>query len=77
MREVTLPYDTRMFQRVNEQSPLLARTGKMIRAGTTLRVSDPVLMTYDHRDQLAVSFQHEGEEHFFIVTEMEVAGFVH
>jgi hypothetical protein len=36
-----------------------------------------MIMVYDHRDQLAVYFKDSGEEFFLIVSEMEVAGFVH
>lgn len=38
--------------------------------GTTLNVGDPILMTYDHRDQLAVSFVLDGETYFMLENEM-------
>ncbi len=77
MRRVILPQDTRTFQRTYEGGSSLARTGRMVPAGTNLMVSEPMIMVYDHRDQLAVYFKDSGEEFFLIVSEMEVAGFVH
>lgn len=72
MRRITLPQDTRTFQRTGPTSSLLARTGLLVPAGRTLVVSEPQTMVYDHRDQAAVWFRDRGEEYFLIVAETGV-----
>ena len=76
MRRITLSQDTRTFQKVDEDGRLLFRTGGHEDAGASLLVSEPVLMTYDHRDQLAVYFKKDGEELFLLVSELGLDGFV-
>lgn len=72
MRRITLPQDTRTFQKTGPTSSLLTRTGLLIPAGRTLVVSEPQTMVYDHRDQTAVWFRDRGEEYFMLVTETGV-----
>lgn len=73
MRRITLPEDTRTFQRTSPTSSLLARTGEPpLPAGTNLVVSEPQIMVYDHRDQAAVWFRDRGGEYFMLVTETGV-----
>lgn len=76
MPRVTIPEDTRTFQRVNAGGKQLCRTLQMIPGGTTFDVSEPVMMVYDHRDQLAVSFLDCGKEYFLIVSEMNVPSLI-
>ncbi len=70
-REVCLPQDTRTFRQVGTGS-LLGRTGWVLEAGSTIDISDPQNMVYDHRDQVAVSFEQNGKRYWLLVKEMNV-----
>ena len=77
MKKITLPQDVWTFRRTGAESSSLCRTGLLVPAGTTLFVSESVLMVYDHRDQQAVYFKdRDGEEYFLIVNELGIDGFV-
>lgn len=71
MKQITLHRDTRAFQRMGGVSKQLCWLGHVLEKGTTLVVSDPVIMVYDHRDQPVVSFQSDqGQEYFLLVGEI-------
>lgn len=70
MRRITLAQSTRTFARVEEEGRLLGRTGKAEPAGTSLVVSEPMMMVYDHREQAAVYFKKGDEELFLLVDEL-------
>ena len=72
MRRIILPQDTRVFVRVHREGRQLCWTDEWVRAGTSLVVSEPQTMVYDHRDQPAVWFKEGGEECFLIVAETGV-----
>ncbi len=77
MKKITLPQDVRTFRRAGAESSSLCRTGLLVPAGTTLFVSESMLMAYDHRDQQAVYFKdRDGGEYFLIVSELGLEGFV-
>lgn len=77
MRKITLPQDVRTFRRTGAESSSLYQTEDWVEAGTKLVVSDPMLMHYDHGPQQAVSFKDDdGKEHFLIVKELGIDGFV-
>lgn len=60
---------------MNEASAQLCRSGKWVRAGAALVVSEPQIMVYDHRDQHVVWFREPGDEtaYYLIVAETGVA----
>jgi hypothetical protein len=71
MKQITLHRDTRAFLRMGGVSKLLCWSDLVLEKGTTLVVSNPVIMVYDHRDQLAVSFQSDqGQECFLLVDDI-------
>ena len=67
--EITLPQDTRVFTRKGKS---LSRAEVCVKAGEVLIVSDPETVTYDHRDQLAVSLRFEGHTYWMLVEETKV-----
>ncbi|KND49497.1 MAG: hypothetical protein AB203_00250 [Parcubacteria bacterium C7867-008] len=61
-REITLPQDTRTFEKTGPNSSLLGRTGKHLGVGMAITVGEGCTMVYDHRDQTAVPILAKGEE---------------
>lgn len=71
MKQITLHRDTRALQGLGGVSKQLCWAGHVLEKGTTLVVSNPVTMVFDHRDQPAVSFQSDqGQEYFLLVGEI-------
>lgn len=71
MKQITLHRDTRALQGMGGVSRQLCWLGHVLEKGTTLVVSSPVTMVYDHQDQLAVSFQSDqGQRYFLLVGEI-------
>ena len=65
-RTVVLPKNVGVFTQVGKGS-LLGRTGGYLPMGTTIDISDPQTMVYDHRDHIAVSFIHEDSQKYWIL----------
>ena len=53
-KRIKLPQETRTFEMTGTDTYLLARTGRYIAAGTELTIGDPIVVGYDHHDQVAV-----------------------
>gem|GEM_PF-3185560 len=74
MREIVLRNDVRCFERAfNDQCKILGNRGNYLAAGQAVMIGDPITMTYDHRDQLAVPFQWKGNEGFLLHEEVKLS----
>lgn len=69
-REVTLAEDARVFQKTNYNSKQLCRTGECLRAGSKIKISEPEILVYDHRDQEAVSFVFNDKTYYLLKSEL-------
>lgn len=76
MRRITLPQTVRTFLRTSPTGSLLYKTGNWLPAGTTLVVSEPMTMVFDHRNQAVVCYKDGEVETFLIVNELGIDGFV-
>ena len=70
-QRVCLPIDVRVFTRM-DKTCLLGQTGLHLPCGAVVIITNPQTMVYDHRDQVAVSFEHEGDEYWMLVNEMNI-----
>lgn len=68
--EIVLVEPVRCFQPAHPQSLLLGKTYRSLPKGARIEVDDPVKMSYDHRDQLAVPYRYRDESGFLLYSEV-------
>lgn len=69
MRQVTLPKNTRYFEKTGYA---LTRTDRGLSAGSIINIGEPELLYYYHRQQIAVPFTMYDETYYMIISEMEI-----
>lgn len=75
LRTVTLPKNVRLFKQCGgKHSKMLSRGIDAVYAQKdgVFDIGEPRLMSYDHKDQLAVPVSFAGEEYFMLVNEMGI-----
>lgn len=68
MGKMTINKEVRVFKNFIDQR--LSRTELSLRAGDVIEAEPPVIMLYDHRDQVVIPFLRDGERHFILQGEL-------
>jgi hypothetical protein len=72
VKEITLKKDVRCFERAfDAPCPLLVYIHQYLPDGDEVNVGDPVTMSYDHRDILAVPYEWMGITGFLLYEEVK------
>lgn len=68
-RTVILSQNMRVFERAYEHGVLLANSGYRLNKGDQVTIGEPLTMSFDHQNKIAIPFCFNGEEYFFLEEE--------
>lgn len=71
MNEITLIHDLRILKRSSSDRAKLCQAGELLPAGTIIEVIDRHEIYYDHRFQIALRFDCNGDERFILEIDVE------